>query len=108
MKNIYSHIQTSSPGMSRDIWHTPDICNSQVASLGSEHLVENRSDRLSPRLRSQIAERLLTLDITEEVVSLHALPRNGIRSRLSAEDQQFSLQTLCPTKGPTVRVSATF
>ena len=57
---------------------------------------------------AMVRERLLTVDIAEEVVSLQTLAGQGVGSGLSTEEQQFSLQTLCPTKALTVRVLATF
>ena len=63
-----------------------------------------------------VRERLLTVDLTEEVVSLQTLARQGVRSGLRTTEafnkkqtqQQVSLQTLSSIKALTVRVSATF
>ena len=52
--------------------------------------------------------RLLTVDVTEQISSLQTLPGHSVWPGLGTEDQQFSLQTLCPAKGRTLRVSAAF
>ena len=57
---------------------------------------------------AMVRARLLTVDIAEEVVSLQTLAGQGVGSGLSTEEQQFSLETLGPTKALTVRVLATF
>lgn len=52
--------------------------------------------------------RLLTVDVTEQISSLQTLPGHRVWPGLGTEDQQFSLQTLSPAEGRTLRVSAAF
>ena len=51
---------------------------------------------------------LLTVDITEPVAPLHTLPGHRVGSLRRTKEEEFCLQTLCPTEGLTLRVSATF
>merc|ERR1712141_421483 len=48
------------------------------------------------------------VDITEPVAPLHTLPGHGVGSLRRTKEEEFCLQTLCPTEGLTLRVSATF
>merc|ERR1712141_598708 len=48
------------------------------------------------------------VDITEQVAPLHTLPGHRVGSLRRTKEEEFCLQTLSPTEGLTLGVSATF